>query len=144
MSGRRTSCSRIVCRPHSLTNCRPSNTCSLLGALFITAVEGHYPRLACERKAYCRDDGRRPTTIDTSMPVVIAPPMLIASLSGIRPLKIGAPSASANHGIQEGIRRLRFQARLKAERLIAKIVANQPIIAIIIATDTAVEIMNRL
>jgi hypothetical protein len=93
---------------------------------------------------YFRDDGRRPTTIDTSMPVVIAPPILIASLSGIRPLRIGAPSASASHGIQEGIRRLRFQVRLIEERLMAKIVASQPTIAIIIATDTAVEIMNVL
>src|SRR5262249_5173465 len=61
---------------------------------------------------YCRGELRLPTTIDTNMPVVMAPPMLTASLSGIRPLRIGAPSASANHGIQEGISRLRFQARL--------------------------------
>jgi hypothetical protein len=78
------------------------------------------------------------------MPVVIAPPMLIASFSGIKPLRIGAPSANASHGIQEGTSRFLFQVRLNEDRLIAKIVANQPTIAIIIAPDTAVEIMNVL
>src|SRR4051812_10873900 len=85
--------------------------------------KGRLKHIEPKPQNYCRGDWRRPTTIDTSIPVVIAPPMLNASFNGIRPLRIGAPSASASHGIQEGISKLRFQVRLKAERLMAKIVA---------------------
>jgi hypothetical protein len=54
---------------------------------------------------------------------------------------MGAPSASASQGIQEGMSNMRLCRRLRDERPIAKIVANHPVNAMTMAPDTAGEIM---
>src|SRR5262245_50629735 len=78
------------------------------------------------------------------MPVVSAPPTLMACWIGITPLRIGAPNARPIQGIHDGIIQRRFQATLSEERLIATIVANQPINATMIAPTTGLGVIGVL
>src|SRR5215211_7053417 len=78
------------------------------------------------------------------MPVVSAPPTLIACWIGIMPLRIGAPKARPIHGIHDGIIQRRFQAWLSEERLIAMIVANQPMSATMIAPTIGLGVIDLL
>ena len=78
------------------------------------------------------------------MPTVIAPPRFTAFGREIKPLRIGAPRASANQGSYDGIISSRFFPLLSREALITRMVANQPISAIKMAPPTAGEIIGVL
>src|SRR5258706_12313198 len=78
------------------------------------------------------------------MPIVIAPPRLIALGTLRLPARIGAPSATIIQGIHDGISSQCLVLLLSFEPLIARMVANQPMSATRIAPATLGEIICTL
>src|SRR5262245_1972876 len=70
------------------------------------------------------------------MPIVRAPPRLMALATLRAPARIGAPNATTSQGIHDGISSHCFRSVLIFEALIARIVANQPTNATKIAPAT--------